>query len=433
MGGAGMSQEGRESESGGLRPRTSHMASYGWRFGRYATRVRIDRLLRFRLLGRLPRSWRSRFEAMGMPAEMVAETLRSVRSFHGWVEAWTATAQHYAGEARRAERDGDELVAAVAFQRAGLCYHVASWFTFENERIARTCRSSGISLFSRSVPLALPDTRRVEVPWRTGMLPAYLTIPRGVGPARPLVVLLNGVTTSKEELILWRRAYVDRGMAVLALDWPGTGELVGAGPPDPDHDDLTDGLIDLATHERGLDPTRVALVGFSLGGAMAVRAATLDRRIAAVVAVTPPYDIRAWADAVLPLLRDQFGAWSAEEGRLAQLAEGFALGPAVSRLRAPLLVFGAGRDLLVPPTEAVRLASAYGDNATLVWYADAGHGLYEVVDGWTADSVLWLNAVFDKETVGSRAGWSTQVDDSSGQEWSGQVPGRELPAASEAP
>jgi alpha-beta hydrolase superfamily lysophospholipase len=415
-----MSRKDHEIGIDGVAPRTWHLAPYGWRFGRYATRSRLERLLRFRLLSRLPRGWLARFEAMGLPLGMVVETLDGVRSFHDWVEAWTTTAQHYSGEARRAERDGDDVRSATALQRAAHCYHVASWFAFEDERVARACRSSANSLFSKSVPHMLPDTRRVQVPWRTGMLPAYLTVPRNASSGCPLVVLLNGVTTSKEELILWRGAYVDHGMAVLALDWPGTGELLDASPPDPDHDDFTDGLVDLATHERGLDPERIVLTGVSLGGAMAVRAAALDRRIAAAIAVTPPYDMSRWLHAAIPLLRDQFSAWNADPDRLDQLAQGFALESVVSRLRAPLLVLGAGCDLLVPPSEALTLASRYGDDATLIWYDHAGHGLYEVLDDWTTSSSVWLNAVFGREVSAQATVPSTRVEEPDEATWSSE-------------
>ena len=394
-----------------VKPPTWHLARYGWRFARHMTPRRADRLLRWRVLGRLSLGWRARFEAMGLPEPLVTATLAQVRSVAGWAEAWTGAAQHLLGEARRAAHEHDDGDGALATRQAALCYHIASWFAFDDPRVGRACRASAVSLFGRAIAATVPDTRRVLIPWRARTLPAYLTIPSGSSwaGARPLVVFLNGVTTSKEELILWRHAYVERGMAVLALDWPGTGEAMEDGPS-PDHDDFTDGLLDLAKHDRDLDPDRIALVGFNLGGAMAVRTAALDRRIAAVVAVTPPFDVRPWMRAASPLLREQFAAWSADEAWTAAQVEGFALEAVLPQLKAPLLVFGAGRDLLVPPSESVRLAAAYGERATLVWFENGGHGLYDVLDQWTGDSARWLEAVFAIEPAAADDRPSTWVD-----------------------
>lgn len=390
-----------------VQPRIWHLAPYGWRFARHLTSRRIDRILRSRILSLRSPTWRARLDSMDLPDAAVSATLSRIRSLAAWTDEWTATAQYFLGEARRAGREPGDESGAVATRHAALCYHIASWFAFEDPRIARTCRASAVRLFGKAMMETAPDTRRVLVPWRTRTLPAYLATPSAsswTGP-RPLVVLLNGVTTTKEELILWRETYVARGMAVLALDWPGTGELFEDGP-NPDHDDFTDGVLDLARHDRDLDPDRVALLGFSLGGAMAVRAAALDRRIAAVVAVTPPYDVRPWIPAASPLLREQFAAWSADEPWTTERADGFALDTVLPRLKCPLLVFGGGQDLVVPPTESIRLAATHGENATLVWYEHAGHGLYEVLDQWTSDSARWLEAVFADVTGAT----STQVE-----------------------
>ncbi|MBA2753466.1 MAG: alpha/beta fold hydrolase [Chloroflexia bacterium] len=364
---------------------------YGWRFGRHLTRGRADVLLRSQVLRRLKGGWRARFAAMGLPADVVADTLAEVRALSGWAEAWTGTAQRFLGDARRAEREGDLAGDADLRQLAALCYHVAGWFAYEDQRLAKACRASATSLFARTVSQTLPRTRRILVPWRTTMLPGYLALPETAGPS-PLVVLLNGVTTSKEELILWRGAFLREGLAVLALDNPGTGEVTGDRAPDPRDDDFTAGIFDLATHDRDLDADRVVLVGFSLGGAIAVHAAAAHHRIAGIVAVTPPFAPGDWFERAIPLLRDQCLVAGGDED-LAGIAAAYDLGPAMARLRCPALVFGAGQDLMVPPAEAIRLAAAGGDLATLVWYPRGTHGLYDALDDWTTDAARWIAAL----------------------------------------
>ncbi|CAA9538903.1 MAG: hypothetical protein AVDCRST_MAG49-631 [uncultured Thermomicrobiales bacterium] len=389
-------------------PPTWHLAGYAWRFARVLTLPRFDRLLRLGGPRFLPRTARARFLAMGLPPAIVDETLASVRSVDDWADAWTGAAQRFMSAARQARAGGDPVELARARQQAALCYHVAPFFARDDHRLARASRASAVSLFAQSVAALLPDTRRVLVPWRATSLPGYLSLPPDPSGPVPLVVLLNGATTAKEELILWRAAFLERGLAVLALDWPGTGEAAGLGPASADHDDFTDGVFDLVAHDRALDAERVALIGISIGGAMAVRAAAVDRRLAACAAVTPPFDAGRWIDAVSDVVYAPLATLAGGDDEVDRLAEEFALPHVVGRLRCPLLVLGAGRDLVVPPNEAVALAAAVGDAATLVWYGDAGHALFDAYPTWTEDAARWVASLFgiEESTVPS-----TQVDD----------------------
>ena len=365
-----------------------------WRFAPALAPHRIDRVLRARSAVVLPGAARHRFRALGFSDDSIADTLRLIRKLDDWSEAWTARAQRFLGEARAEDAAGRTIEAATARRLAALSYHVAQIMPPADARAARTLRASAASLFASTVPILMPDVRRVEVRWRAERLPAYLFVPNDASPPLPLVVFLNGATTSKEELLLWSAKLAARGMAVLALDWPGTGE-VAALPASADCDDITDGIMSLVAAESKLDAARVALVGVSLGGALAVRAAALDRRIAACVAVTPPYDAAPWLWHAQPLLIEHLIALAGSEEALERLAAEFALPDVVRRLRCPLLVLGAGRDLIVPPSEALRLSAAVGDLATLLWYPTGGHALYEASPAWTDDVARWLAAVLD--------------------------------------
>jgi pimeloyl-ACP methyl ester carboxylesterase len=81
------------------------------------------------------------------------------------------------------------------------------------------------------------------------------------------------------------------------------------------------------------------------------------------------------------------------EERAIELAAEFALPGIVERVRCPLLAIGAGRDLIVPPEEALRYCAAAGERGTLLWYPDGAHGLYELLPEWTAEAARWLVAV----------------------------------------
>jgi alpha-beta hydrolase superfamily lysophospholipase len=264
---------------------------------------------------------------------------------------------------------------------------------FDDPRKIRALRASASSLYARSLPVLRPAVRRVEVPWRTAQLPGYLAVPEHVSTPAPLAVLLNGTSTSKEETLQWGDTFLEQGLAVLALDWPGSGESSLHVAPTPDCDDFMDGVVSVMSGEPAIDATRIGLVGFSLGGVVAALAAANDRRVGAIVAVTPPFDPRPWFARAQPLLRRHLVAIAGGEEQLTRLVNEFALPAVIGRVRCPVLVFGAGRDLIVPPEEAIRFCGAVGERGTLLWYPDGRHGLYEELSDWTTEAARWLNSV----------------------------------------
>jgi 2,6-dihydroxypseudooxynicotine hydrolase len=161
-----------------------------------------------------------------------------------------------------------------------------------------------------------------------------------------------------------------------------------------------------------VDAGRVALLGFSLGGSLAVRAAALDRRIAACITVTSPYDPSEWVHAVNPIVRDQLIGIGGDDQGLEDLASAFELRDITHRVRCPLLIFGAGRDFVVPPEESLRLAAATAPQSTLVWYPTGGHGLYRYLDDWSAVAARWLSVLLANSAVAEEV-MSTRVEMSS--------------------
>jgi alpha-beta hydrolase superfamily lysophospholipase len=383
-----------QSEAAFVAPLIPRATGVVWRFAPYANDRRVDAFLR--LFG--PKSLpigvsQGRLAAMGLPGEVAACALRRVRAVSDWDGAWTWAAQRFLGESRVQQRTGHVEAAALSQRHAALSYHLAGLLVFDNPREIRTLRASAASLYARSLPMLRPSVHRVDVPWRTVQLPGYLVWPEKAPGPSPLAVILNGTATSKEETLLWSGAFLAQGLAVLALDWPGSGESALTVPPTADCDDFTDGIMRLAAAEPAIDAQRVALLGFSLGGAVAAIAAAHDRRIAAIIAVTPPYDPRPWLGRAQPLLRRHLATLAGGEERAFQLAAEFALPGVVERVRCPMLVFGAGRDLVVPPEEALRYCAAAGERGTLLWYPDGGHGLYESLPEWTDDAARWLAAI----------------------------------------
>jgi alpha-beta hydrolase superfamily lysophospholipase len=370
------------------------LAPEAWRLARRFDKKHVNLIFRARSARIIPKSLKARFTAVGIPADIVEETLGTIHSLDQWGDAWIETAQRFLGDYRR-QSSGDTAMSADEARRlAAMCYHIAQILIFDDDRTVSLCRASTASLFAQAQLRLFPYAHRVRLPWRTKDLPAYYMVPEDRGQQTGLVVILNGASTAKEETFSWTRAFIQQGLAVIVIDSPGTGEATKVAPYSPDDVDVLDGVFDLVSEQPNLDPRRVSVIGVSMGGNQAMRALAYDRRILAGVAVTPVYDPARWLTHANPLLRAQISTLTGDHERsIDSQTEGFGLAESVSRIRRPVLVFGAGRDVVVPPGDAQLLASKLGAIGTLAWYPEAGHCLYDLIPQWTRESAEWIDAI----------------------------------------
>ncbi len=378
-------------------PRRWRLAPDAWRLAGRVTPGRLERYLRFRSAKGLPRSMKDRFRAMRIPEQTITEVLSGIHGLGQWMDGWNLAAQRFLTEARGEERSGHWQEAAVARINAAMCFHIAHLVTDTDPRTLRTLRASSVTTFAQAVPRLMPEVRKISLRWRTRTLPAYVAVPQTGRRPFPMLVLLNGATTCKEELLLWATPLLDIGIAIMTVDWPGTGESASFTSPIADSDDMTDGIFDVVEDHPDLDAEMVAMAGFSLGGPVAIRCAAYDRRLLGAIAVTPPYDPLDWWSHVSPLVRLQLMTLAVENDTAEDVVAEFGLTDLVPRLRSPLLIFGAGRDMVVPAEESVALAAAAGDLATLVWYPEGGHGLYSELEDWISLSGEWLNELVGRD------------------------------------
>ncbi len=150
-----------------------------------------------------------------------------------------------------------------------------------------------IALFDRA--FANARMKRHNVRYEDGFLPARRLAP-GSGEARGTVLFFGGFDSIVEEFFaVWQRI-ADAGFDVVAFDGPGQGgaRLLYGLTFDHDWERPVAAVLDY------FDLDHVALVGMSMGGYWAIRAAAYEPRVSNVVSWPPVYD---WLERVPPVVR----------------------------------------------------------------------------------------------------------------------------------
>ena len=200
-----------------------------------------------------------------------------------------------------------------------------------------------------------------DAPTTAGALPAPGARPTTVG-ARGTVFLLHGYGVDSLSMLPWAVVVAEAGYEAVLVDLRGhgesTGRRIGFGTMEVgDLRQVLDHLV--ATHQA---PGPVAVMGESLGAALALRWAASDSRLATVIAFAPYAEL----EPAIVGIRDDYAAWlprawvRSAARRLPDLLEvrpeSLDTSAHVDGLMTPTLLVAAGHDGIAPPPAVGRLA-----------------------------------------------------------------------------
>lgn len=214
--------------------------------------------------------------------------------YESWHDAYRGMADRLYAEAA----DAGPVTARDLLLRASTYYFSAGFFLHGDPADPRIDASydRSVECFRRA-GVAEP----VEIPYKDTVLHGYLYRAPGDGP-KPMVIMHSGFDGSAEELhFMGAGAAAERGYHVLTFDGPGQPSAIRRGIVfRPDWEHVVTPVVDFVLGLDGVDPARVVLLGVSLGGELAPRAAAFEPRLAAVVAVDGVYDAGAAVTSFLP-------------------------------------------------------------------------------------------------------------------------------------
>ena len=320
------------------------------------------------------RHWAGRFVANGVPYGDLEALGAALTSWDGWCAAWSARAAAHEALGEAALAEGRRLSAGEHFTDAAVCYHFGKFLFVHDPAQMRAAHGKAVECRCRALPYLRPAGERVAIPYAGGALYGILRKPDGVARP-PVVVMIMGLDSTKEEMTTNEAPFLARFMATLAFDGPGQGEAEYDQPIRADYEAPVKAVIDFLETRADVDATRIGLWGVSLGGYYAPRAAAFETRVRACVALSGPFDWGACWDGLPALTREAFRvrAKCRDEAEARRFAAGLTLADAAPRITCPLFLVAGKKDGVVPWTEAERLAKAAKGETELLVVEDGGH------------------------------------------------------------
>jgi hypothetical protein len=227
----------------------------------------------------------------GEAAAAIAAAHRGGSGYEAFYHAFRSLGQQVSGSGRAALTSGNLATARGFFLRAAsylaASLHVAAG-TGHPRRQAAAYRAMDRN-WALAAELLEPAAEPVHIRSGQVTMPGWLLRSRGVTGApgrRPVIIFTGGGDTQHISTYAYGAAEaLARGYHALLVEGPGQGSLLylrGAGLR-PEWETVITPVLDFLQDHPDVDPRRIVLVGWGVGGALAARAAAHEHRLAALV------------------------------------------------------------------------------------------------------------------------------------------------------
>ncbi|OAA70631.1 hypothetical protein ISF_02605 [Cordyceps fumosorosea ARSEF 2679] len=223
-------------------------------------------------------------------AEVVAICARiSPGNEDDWVRGWQKAAERAASQAERSASVKNNESARQAYLRASNYFRTAEFFRredYDKDELAQFLYASSEECFEKAMALSEYAYEAVAIPYEETTLPGYFVAVDKTAKPRKTIVFNGGYdSTSSEGWFAIGAAALARGYNFLAFDGPGQGGAIRNQklPFRPDWERVLTPVLDHALARADVDPGRLVVFGWSMGGYLVARAATREHRAAALI------------------------------------------------------------------------------------------------------------------------------------------------------
>lgn len=275
-------------------------------------------------------------------------------------DSWSDVAEGLAARAAHDEAAGRARSARQKYARAAVYLALAERMQSVHWEPRRRAYARVLELFAKGV--AGGNCERVEVPYGDTSLPAYFVAAAGVDGPAPCIVQWNGLDSTKE--MMHQAGLADelatRGISTLLVDTPGSGEALRLRglTAVAETESWATACVDHLQRRPDVDGARIGIVGWSLGGYYAPRAAAFEKRLRLCVAWGANHNwgemqkrrLRREGEHPVPHYWDHvMWVWGAQDiDQFMAIAERVSLVGVLEELTVPFLITHGANDRQIP-------------------------------------------------------------------------------------
>jgi fermentation-respiration switch protein FrsA (DUF1100 family) len=311
---------------------------------------------------------------------------RRMRKFDDIHREFAAAAKKREARARDFERQGRRVAARESYMAAAMLWASSCWPIFEEGERLSAYEERMNACYARYIKFAGHPIRRVEIPFGNGkFLPAYLHLPRKPAPGEkfPIVFYCGGMDGSKENMVaLYGDRFMERDVAVLAIDGPGQAESVSRGiyfTPE-NWEKCAEAVYAFLSKEPAIDISKLVIRGSSFGSFWGtVVAATLGSRAKGYVTTGLCQEPGAWQifNMASPTFKVRFMFMSGidDEAAFDRFCKKIDLTPYMPKIKCPYMVIVGENEQLSPIDYTEKLYELIKAPKRLIVFEGANHSV----------------------------------------------------------
>jgi dienelactone hydrolase len=241
--------------------------------------------------------------------EYVLQKIDAIETMSGreiknvWFTEWERKASHYLKYALEAENKGNRISAERFYMLIAQCYYASYMINTDDIEQKRMVYKKLEQYYAKSIFFRKNKSEYVEIPVLHGKVTGYIHYPDAGNSDKPYpcVMTYSGIGSCKEELDMLALPLLERGIAVLTVDMPGTGsslfdydlKCVGS------HIDAAiDAMADFLEKRNDIDSEKIANFGLCMGGGYAFRASSKRKQTKCCVSLFPLFINYAKLDSI---------------------------------------------------------------------------------------------------------------------------------------
>ena len=354
------------------------------------------------------------YPLIGLDPQDLREAFAAIktRDKDEWAAAFVAVADRYMQEGHAFEAS-DPAKANTDFIRAWRLYSFGRWPVPTSAGKQRSY-AKALDAFRTHARFLDPPLETVHIPFEQSEIIGYLRLPKNSNAPVPLVIVINGLDSRKEDLAENFAPILGYRVGYLAVDGPGTGESPIKVSANAER--MLSRVIDYAQSRPEVDKNRIAVHGVSWGAYWATKLAIVERaRLRGASAQSPPTDTffqkdflthsllgnREYLFDQVPALMNIFeGVTNVDDLATAMEKMSLVKQGLLGKPMAPMLVLAGVLDTQVPISDIYLLLDK-GDTPKMAWINPQGGHLGRQVKVWPDPVILkqviipWLVGILD--------------------------------------